>query len=44
MSSQQQLNELQKLSNLLEEKIIRLRTAKAIATNAAVIFQLSRLA
>ncbi|MGF1676163.1 MAG: CHAT domain-containing protein, partial [Rivularia sp. (in: cyanobacteria)] len=42
MSSQQQINELQKLSDLLEEKILRLRTAKAIETSAAVIFQVDK--
>ena len=42
MPSQQQLQELQKLYELLEEKILRLRTAKAIETSAAVIFQLEK--
>ncbi len=42
MSSQHRLNELQNLYELLEDKIIRLRTAKAIETSAAVIFQLEK--
>ena len=42
MSSPHQRNDLQKLHNLLEEKILRLRTAKAIETSAAVIFQLDK--
>lgn len=42
MSSPHQRNELQKLHDLLEEKILRLRTAKAIETSAAVIFQLEK--
>ena len=42
MSSPHQLNELQKIQYLLQEKILRLRTAKAIETSAAVIFQLDK--
>lgn len=42
MSSPHLHNELQKLQDLLEEKILRLRTAKAIETSAAVIFQLDK--
>ena len=42
MSSTHQLKELQKLQDLLQEKIIRLRTAKVIETSAAVIFQLEK--
>jgi hypothetical protein len=42
MPSHHRLNELQKLHELLEEKILRLRTAKAIETNAAVLFQLEK--
>lgn len=42
MPSPHQRNDLQKLQNLLQEKILRLRTAKAIETNAAVIFQLDK--
>lgn len=39
---QNQIKELQKLHDLLQEKILRLRTAKAIETSAAVIFQLDK--
>ena len=42
MPSPYKLKELQKLHDLLQEKIIRLRTAKAIETSAAVIFQLDK--
>lgn len=42
MPSHHRLNELQKLHELLEEKILRLRTAKTIETSAAVIFQLEK--
>ncbi|WP_414620148.1 CHAT domain-containing protein [Calothrix sp. CCY 0018] len=42
MPSHHKLNELQKIQDLLEDKIIRLRTAKAIETSAAVIFQLDK--
>ena len=40
MSSQHQLNELQKLQELLEEKILHLRTAKVTETDAAIIFKI----
>lgn len=39
---QRRRDELQKLSELLDEKIIRLRTAKVTETNPAVIFQLDK--
>ena len=42
MSSQHQLKGLQKLQGFLEEKILSIRTAKAIETSAAVIFQLEK--
>lgn len=42
MSSHSKFHDLQKLRDLIEEKIVRLRTAKAIETNAAVIFQLDK--
>lgn len=42
MPSHHRLNELQQLHDLLEEKINRLRIAKAIETSAAVIFQLDK--
>ncbi len=42
MMPSHQLNQLQQLHDLLEDKIIRLRTAKAIETSAAVIFQLDK--
>lgn len=42
MPSHHRLNELQQLQDLLEEKINRLRTARAIETNAAVKFQLDK--
>lgn len=42
MSSPHLHNELQKLHDLLQDKILRLRTAKVIETSAAVIFQLDK--
>ncbi len=42
MSSPHKRNDLQKLQDLLEEKILRLRTAKAIETSAEVIFKLDK--
>jgi prefoldin subunit 5 len=40
MSSQQQLQELQKPQDLIEEKILHLRTAKVTETDAAIIFKI----
>ncbi|MBE9211926.1 CHAT domain-containing protein [Plectonema cf. radiosum LEGE 06105] len=40
MSSQQQINELQKLQDLIEEKILHLRSAKVTETDAAIIFKI----
>ncbi len=41
-SSPHKRDDLQKLHDLLQEKILRLRTAKAIETSAAAIFQLEK--
>ncbi|MCJ8281444.1 MAG: CHAT domain-containing protein [Rivularia sp. ALOHA_DT_140] len=40
MTSNHQLNKLQKIQDLLEEKILHLRTAKVTETDAAIIFKI----
>ncbi|MBW4627047.1 MAG: hypothetical protein KME49_16455 [Brasilonema octagenarum HA4186-MV1] len=39
---QRRRDELQKLYDLLNEKIVRLRTARIIETDAAIIFRLDK--
>ena len=40
MSAHHKLKELQKLQDLIEEKILHLRTAKVTETDAAIIFKI----
>jgi hypothetical protein len=39
---QRRRDELQKLYDLLDEKILRLRTARIIETDAAIVFRLDK--